>query len=244
MYSNISYEKQKIREHIWKLLVDKKVARFPFPIRGRIPNFVGSEKAALALVSHKIFHKTNTVFVSPDSPQRPIREQVIRTGKTLIMATPRLREGFLILSRNNVPYSKIRYASTIRGAFIYGKRTDYPEHRIDLKVTGSVAVTLDGRRLGKGGGYSDLEYAILKEIGCIDDNTVLATTVHDLQIVKYIPVTRHDVFLDYIFTPTRVFKTKKNRDNPPGIILEELDEDKINRIPILKKLLDKNLGNM
>ncbi|MCD6562619.1 MAG: 5-formyltetrahydrofolate cyclo-ligase [Thermoproteales archaeon] len=237
MDERISREKERIREHIWRLLLEEKVARFPLPVRGRIPNFAGSIRAAIRLAQHEIFSKAKVVFVSPDSPQRPVRELVLKSGKILVMATPKLREGFLILHRKNISPSEIKYASTIRGAFRYGIKVELPDYKIDLKVTGSVAVTLDGRRLGKGGGYSDLEYAILRETGNIDNNTIIATTVHDLQIVEHIPVTRHDVFLDYIFTPTRTIRTSKKFKNPSGIILEELDEDKIAKIPILKKLL-------
>ena len=36
---------------------------------------------------------------------------------------------------------------------------------LDAIVCGSVAVTRDGRRCGEGEGYSDLEFAILRELG-------------------------------------------------------------------------------
>jgi len=42
----VEEQKKALREKIWRLLEDKNVARFPFPIRGRIPNFEGTEKAA------------------------------------------------------------------------------------------------------------------------------------------------------------------------------------------------------
>jgi hypothetical protein len=47
-------------------------------------------------------------------------------------------------------------------------------------MAGSVAVNRAGARVGKGGGYSDLEYAIGREVGCIDGETRIATTVHAL----------------------------------------------------------------
>ena len=54
---------------------------------------------------------------------------------------------------------------------------------VDLIVAGSVAVNRKGVRVGKGGGYSDLEYAIGRQVGAIDAKTVVATTVHPLQLV-------------------------------------------------------------
>ena len=61
---------------------------------------------------------------------------------------------------------QFREASTIRGAFRLGRPVS-PEKMdpIDLIVAGSVAVTKEGARVGKGGGYSDLEYAMGREDG-------------------------------------------------------------------------------
>jgi 5-formyltetrahydrofolate cyclo-ligase len=42
----------------------------------------------------------------------------------------------------------------------------------------------DGGRVGKGGGLSDLEFALLVEAGLIGDDTVVATTVHPLQALE------------------------------------------------------------
>jgi len=235
---SVKLEKQKIRERIWRLLEERGVARFPRPIYGRIPNFRGAEEAAWKLVNHPIFRRARVVFSCPDSSQRPVREAVIRFRKTLVMASPRLRSGFLVIEPGIVPRGREREASTIRGAFKYGKQDEVPDFKIDIKVTGSVAVTLDGARVGKGGGYSDLEYAILREIGVLDENTPIITTVHELQIVDYIPMTRHDVPVDYIVTPKRIIETSHKYPKPPGIVLEELDRRKIEEIPLLRKILE------
>src|SRR5207249_6728304 len=73
---------------------------------------------------------------------------------------------------------------------------------IDLVVTGSVAVSPEGARVGKGGGYSDLEFALARELGALGEDTPVATTVHELQILgEPLPMTDHDVPLDLIATP-------------------------------------------
>jgi hypothetical protein len=45
---------------------------------------------------------------------------------------------------------------------------------VDLVVYGSVAVNRQGARIGRGGGFSDLEVAFLVEAGVIRPDTVLA----------------------------------------------------------------------
>lgn len=79
---------------------------------------------------------------------------------------------------------------------------------VDLVVAGSVAVSLDGGRIGKGEGYSEIEYAILREVGRLGAEVKIATTVHECQILQRFPVEQHDVSIDYILTPTRVIETK------------------------------------
>jgi 5-formyltetrahydrofolate cyclo-ligase len=72
-----------------------------------------------------------------------------------------------------------------RGAARAGRKLAASElPSVDLVVCGSVAVNRQGARIGKGGGFSDLEVAFLVEAGLIRPDTVLATTVHPLQVVN------------------------------------------------------------
>jgi uncharacterized protein YndB with AHSA1/START domain len=75
---------------------------------------------------------------------------------------------------------------------------------IDAIVMGCVAVTRDGRRLGKGHGYADLEYAILRELG--HPAMPVATTVHALQIVEEFPTEAHDVPVSIIATSNELIE--------------------------------------
>jgi 5-formyltetrahydrofolate cyclo-ligase len=233
----MSNEKQRIRMDIWRLLEERGVARFPRPVYGRIPNFVGAEQAAERILELEDYQDARVVKVSPDSPQKHVRYRCLLDSKILVMPTPRLSEGFLLLDPSRIPRGRLEYASTIRGAFIYGRKThprDLP--RIDLIVTGSVAATKDGLRLGKGGGYSELEYAILLEYGKIDLDISIATNIHDLQLVDKLPKDPYDLTLGIIATPTKLIKVHAMKERPRGIIWELLDREKIEEIAILKEL--------
>ena len=228
--------KSEIREKIWKLLEEKNIASFPRPVYGRIPNFKGAEEAALKLSETKEFKNAKLIKVNPDAPQRPVRELVLRKGKILLVPTPRLRGDFYLLDPSKI--DNYREASTISGFSKYGEIVDLSSlSKIDLIVAGSVAVTLEGDRVGKGEGYSELEFAILRELGKVDENTPIATTVHDIQIVDFIPTEPYDVPVDIIATPTRVIYTKRKREKPKGIYLEYLSKEKIEETPFLKKFL-------
>jgi 5-formyltetrahydrofolate cyclo-ligase len=97
-----------------------------------------------------------------------------------------------------------------------------------------VAVGRDGTRLGKGGGFSDLEFAVATEAGLIGRETVVATTVHDVQVLPAgrIPVTGHDVGVDLIVTPSEVVRGRRRR-RPAGVVWADLTEEKIAAIPWL-----------
>jgi len=178
-----------------------RIAAFPLPCQGRIPNFKGAEAAAERLRQLKEWKQAEVVFVNPDSPQRKVRENALRDEKTLIMASPRLKKGFMLIDPAKAK-GKECYASTIKGAFKFGARVqEFPKP--DLVVEGSVAVDVHGHRLGKGHGYSDLEIQILKRMF---GKVLVVTTVHDLQVVKDVPFEKKDEKVSIIVTPTQVVR--------------------------------------
>lgn len=234
---SIKEEKDKIREKIWRIMEERNIARFPRPVYGRIPNFVGAEIAANRLITLEFIRRAEVFKVNPDSPQRPVRELILRLGRKLIMPTPRLRGGFLVLDPSRIPRKHISRAATIRGAFIYGFPVNLRNiPKIDIIIIGSVAVARDGSRIGKGGGYSELEYGILREIGAINENTPVITTIHEVQLVDKLPQEEHDVPVDYIITNKRIIKVESKRKKPKGIIWSKITEDMMNKMPILKEL--------
>ena len=108
---------------------------------------------------------------------------------------------------------------------------------IDFVLCGSVAVNLSGARIGKGGGFSDLEYGILIDAGRIDDHTTVATTVHAIQILREnLQVTAHDLPVDLISTPRAVVEVEREYRRPTGILWDHLQPPQIHEIPILERM--------
>ena len=202
-----SSSKDDIRMRVWRELLKRKVALPPFPVYGRIPNFKGAEEAALRLRAIEEYSRAEVVLCNPDSPQRPVREIVLRDGKVLVVATPRLSKGFVAVEGPKDP----AYASTIKGFMELGRPVRPGDYEIDVFVAGSVAVDLEGYRLGKGTGYSDIEFKLWSSAGSITDETLRVTTVHDLQVVERVPRDSWDVPVDLILTPTRSVWTAQAR---------------------------------
>lgn len=229
-------DKQAWRERIWDRMVAEKVVGFP-GAHGRIPNFTGAADAAGALAELPEWQEAEAIKANPDMPQLPVRAAALNDGLVVYMAVPRLRDPQPFLRLDPAVLSVApRTAASIKGSAEHGVSVgldDLPH--IDLIVCGTVAVNRDGARIGKGGGYSDLEFAIGLEAGRIDDRTIIVTTVHDVQVVDDdLPETSHDFRVDVITTPTEVIRCVRT-NRPPGIVWDDLDDDKIAAVPVLSE---------
>jgi 5-formyltetrahydrofolate cyclo-ligase len=230
--------KQDLRERIWDHLEAEGIARFPFPPHDRIPNFTGAEDAADRLAETEEWQSAEALKANPDAPQLPVRRRALREGKTVYMAVPRLRneKPFYELDPADIPAAEYDSAPTISHVESHARQVA-PEEvaTIDLVVSGSVAVTAAGARVGKGEGYSDLEYAVLRELGLVGSETPVATTVHDSQIVDgEVAVEPHDVPMDLIVTPSQPVRTEAERGKPSGVFWDDLSDERVAEIPVLE----------
>ncbi|WP_458189445.1 5-formyltetrahydrofolate cyclo-ligase [Haladaptatus sp. NG-WS-4] len=230
--------KQAHRERVWDRLEDDGVARFPFPPHGRIPNFAGADAAAERLADLPEWRDADVVKANPDAPQLPVRRRALREGTVVYMAQPRLRDEkpFMKLAPEKIDDTDA--AATVSKMDRYAEPVGPDEvPHVDFVVSGSVAVTETGARIGKGEGYSDLEYAVLRELGAVDGDTTIATTVHERQVVDDdIAVEAHDVPMDVVITPERVVRTGTEFDRPSGVRWGELPDEKLEEIPLLQRL--------
>ena len=231
--------KRALRDDVWSALTRAGAARFPGAV-GRIPNFTGAETAADRLRTTPQWQRADTVKANPDAPQWPVRQRALEDGKTVFMAAPRLADErpFFLLDPARLAVSP-RQASSIKGAAAHGRPVDLDDvEPVDLVVTGCVAVSADGARLGKGGGFSDLEFAVAWEAGLVDRSTVVVTTVHEVQVVEpgRIPMTDHDLRLDLVVTPERVIECRRGHRSAARIRWDELTDDKVAGIPLLRRL--------
>jgi len=201
----IKEEKMVLRKKIWKMMEKKNIARFPLPPYHRIPNFEGSDRAAEKVREIEEYQTAHVIVSNPDYAQQKVRELILRDNKILIMASPRLKHGYLEIDPNKVK-EREDFASTIEGTFKFGKRLkDVPKP--DLIITGCVAVDREGNRLGKGGGYGDKEISFFKlKFGEIP----VVTTVHDIQIVDKVPAEKTDTKVDIIVTPKTTIRLRSN----------------------------------
>ena len=231
--------KDEVREEMWRAMDREGVSRFP-GAEGRIPNFAGAKQAAERLARNPDWIRATTIKANPDSPQTHARRLALAQGKCLVMAVPRLRDEhpFRLLDPRKLSEDALREAATIKGALRHGRVIDLEQvPQLDFILTGSVAVNLKGARVGKGGGFSDLEYGLLSEAGKVDRRTIVATTVHPIQIVREnLMVTAHDIPVDLVATPRAVIEVERAYERPRGIMWDHLQPPQIHEIPVLERM--------
>jgi 5-formyltetrahydrofolate cyclo-ligase len=231
--------KTQLRQEVWELLRRCCVVRFPGS-QARIPNFAEADRAARLLSELAVWRRARAVKVNADAPQLFVRRLAIEDGKLLYVAVPGLRaeKCFVEIDPQRLG-SRSQLATNVPAACRYGRfvapRDMCP---IDLVVCGSVAVSRNGTRVGKGGGYADLEYGLLREEGKVRECTPIATTVHALQITcERVTMGPHDVPVDFLVTPGEVIAARPTHARPRGIYWDLLPPKMLRTIPLLRKRL-------
>jgi 5-formyltetrahydrofolate cyclo-ligase len=173
--------------------------------------------------------------VNPDSPQRYVRKGLLDRGIVVITPTPRLKGGFYRLDPERIPQEHYWDAASMKTGGKWGEALRLDQlPRIDAIVMGCVAVTRDGRRLGKGHGYADLEYAILHELGY--PAAPVATTVHALQMLEHFPTETHDVPVSIIATSNELIEIAQPLPAASGIDWSKLTPQALAEMPVLAEL--------
>lgn len=194
-------DKEEVRRFVWRLLEESGQGRFPFPLKGRIPNFAGSDRAAGRLAELDAFRRASVVFCAPDWAVKSARDLVLSEGKTLAFAMPHMT-AFLQMRGAGRPTS-IRAMS----------RAGEPlTERVDLKVSGCVAVDLKGNRIGKGSGYGDQEVAKLRAWGLLPEGPFpFVALCHPLQLFDDLShlADPHDVAVTAVCTPEEAIPTAR-----------------------------------
>jgi 5-formyltetrahydrofolate cyclo-ligase len=227
--------KEAARQWVWDLLATSGAARFPFPPHGRIPNFDGADAAAQRLFEVPQWRDARAIKVNPDSPQREVRRLALTLGIRVYVPTPRLAGGFQLLDPERINPADFAAAATLTSMTEHSISVSLQQiPQLDAIVTGCAAVTRSGKRCGKGAGYSDIEFGVLRELG--HQPVPVATTVHDAQLVADFPLEANDLPLTVICTPTRTIRISDPPPAPVGIDWSQLDEEDLRKMPVLEEL--------
>ncbi|CAD7084644.1 unnamed protein product [Hermetia illucens] len=232
--------KRAIRVKTWRKIQEEKCAVPYTRIFNRIPDFIGTDKAAALLADTQEFKDAKNIKVNIDRAQDPVKMQAINCGKNLYLSSGRHSKAIYTKIDCAPDADEKQKSKVIKIQRLKEGRNDIDlenKVKLDMVVVGSVAVSRDGYRIGRGNGFVDLEIAIYLHLGIVTPETVIVTVVHDIQVSDTLPTAlfqRFDVPVDIIVTPTEVIRVAKRLPRPTGLFWELLSERRLKIVPVLQ----------
>ncbi|UWG49313.1 5-formyltetrahydrofolate cyclo-ligase (plasmid) [Halalkaliarchaeum sp. AArc-CO] len=244
--------REQFREQVWEQLreVAYPDSRFAWDFGEFIADYEGSERGTEHLRTLATDLGVESWFVTPDNNLDSLRESLVRDDIPFIMPSYGILRGFLELQPDEVPDGDENFAGTLDGVNRFGREISLSEleeayDQFDILVTGTSFVTEDGLRMGKGHGFFDLEWGMLREIGLVDENTTVVAAAHEVQVIDADEVDRdellaeHDTIVDYIVSPSGIHEVEETPPKPKGIYWDLIDDSDIEKIPPLKELYNR-----
>ncbi len=203
----------------------------------RPPLFPGLGRAAERLRRQPEYRRAGLVAVMPDPALLQVRINALQDGKTLIAATPGLKQGLVRISPQDLPLP--RRSRELRGGALAkaGRILRLPGAKLGkagLVVGAVMAVDSRGLTLGDGRGLLDLFHALLEALGAITRATPLAVLAAEEQILPELPGEPWDVGADLVLTPERVLRPSEAARPAPA--LDKLPPA-LAKLPLIKAAL-------
>jgi 5-formyltetrahydrofolate cyclo-ligase len=178
------------------------------------------------------YRTAQTILASPAAPIHQVRLNILSDRKYLVMPTPGLQKGFILLDPKEIPTGKRSFAvhTDPRNPFARKMPYDKPLRRpIEIIITEAMAVGADGSRLGDGHGHLDLQYAALHTLGWLHKQVRIIAIVEEDRIFPSLPMESTDLGVHWIVTPERILTTPYSEPPNVGVIWDKLNKKQIRR---------------
>ncbi|MFP5213316.1 MAG: 5-formyltetrahydrofolate cyclo-ligase [Acidobacteriota bacterium] len=215
IHEEIRLQKERCREHLYSLA----------PIEDD-----GWGKAAERLRRTPSYRNARTVMVSLGSALHQVRLNALTDRKMLILPTPGLQNGFVLLDPGKIPPQKKNLAIRLDQRNPYPQKIQYGKpmsHPIDLIVTDALAAGRDGSRIGDGKGHLDLQYAILFALGWLAPQASVSAVTD--RLLDSVPMEDTDVGAQRIVTATETVETGREDLPTLGVVWDRLAMKTIRR---------------
>jgi 5-formyltetrahydrofolate cyclo-ligase len=244
------------REAIWRRVHSDLLqhaipdSRFHFDFSSFVPDFRGSSSAVDRLVQLPCYSSANTILISPDNSLERLRHRALKDGKKVVVATHKLRRGFVLLDPKRISDDKHELASWLDGMERPGvgqtmSLTQLEEkEKIDLCISGALAVSEQGVAIRDNPQHFGIQWGILLDRAVLKRETPVILVAHGCQVVDVeeeelkdlTPGARWETTPDFIVTPDMTSKVKKAERPIVGILFETLDPELLATTPLLQEL--------
>lgn len=232
-----------VRRIVWQALrpLARPDSRFDLDITAFIPDFEGGEAARKRALGTAAVRAASTVFVAPDNSLTGIRRALLEAEVRLLVPSFGGRRGIFLLENLQ---ADARAAATLDGMEELGHALTLAEleqlGRVELLITGAVAVTRGGVHVGGGEGHLDLEWGLLRELGLVDDDVPVMAVVHEVQFLDApLQPKGSDCLIDIVVTPQRVVELTHGSRKPTGLDWEWSLRRQAAASPYLQELMSR-----
>ncbi|HZQ87674.1 MAG TPA: 5-formyltetrahydrofolate cyclo-ligase [Acidimicrobiales bacterium] len=228
-------QEERVRRVVFQHLIGVAVpdSRSDLDLRSFVADFAGREAADRAVLGEDDWAAARTVFLMPDNSVRRLRLHALEQGKRVLVPTFNFRRGLVLLDGTTLPDAAKPLASTLDGMEELGQRVTARDlaslERVDLVVTGATAATMDGRCIGRGEPYLALGWALLEELGLVDERVLLIAVMHDCQVIDSAVPAIPECTVDVVATPTRVIRCHSPGGSAAGQRRTQITRDRLHR---------------
>ncbi len=195
-------------------------SRFNYDFLASTPDFRGSSAAVDRLVALPCYQNARTLLVTSDNSLEQLRFRALKDGKKLLVATYRLRRGFVLLNPSFIDVDRIAHAACLDGMekpgvgrLISLAQLQEEKFSIDLCATGGLAFNQQGVTVWEGQALFEVQWAMLQDIQCLGTNVPVVAIAHACQVVNETelgleaikPSKPGEVQCDYVVTPDQTF---------------------------------------
>lgn len=174
----------------------------------RPPHFSGAGRASERLRRLPEYRRARTIAILADPVLLQVRVNALADGKTLLAATPGLKQGLVRITPQMVAIP-LRSRLLRGGSLVQaGKPLRPPADRlgkVELLVVPALAVDARGRLLGDGRGLTDLLYALLIDQEVLTPKTPVVVVADSRQLDgDEFPAQAWDLGADLAVTPEEI----------------------------------------
>ncbi|KAI4702919.1 hypothetical protein J4E81_001792 [Alternaria sp. BMP 2799] len=228
-------------------------ARFNHDYMSFTPDFRNSATAIDRLTTLPCYKSAATILITPDNSLEHLRCRALKDGKKVLVATYRLRRGFVLLHPGRIAENKYEIAACLDGMEKpgIGRSVSLAQMRdeglkVDLCVTGGLVFNAQGVTIWEGHNLFEIQYAMLSDLGVLHHKTPVVAVAHDCQVVDEAalgvekvtvsPTRKGEVQCDFVVTPDKLYEIEGAVKPSGGVDFDVIDPEGVENIPPLQEL--------
>lgn len=197
------------------------------------------------------YKSATTILVTSDNSLEQLRYRALKNGKRVLVATYRLRRGFVLLDPKRIEDARLELAACLDGMEKQGigRVVSLAQMRdegmaIDMCVTGGLVFNEEGVVLWEGQSLFEVQWALLFDIGVLTTKAPVVAVAHSCQVIdetslnleKIKPSKSGEVQCDFVITPEKVIEVEDAVKPKSGVDFDTIDPEALNNIPPLQEL--------